>query len=101
MKVLPYPQMLHIHVHFQPSKHLLLWPSAQLLVPQRSIIASVLTTATNHVRVEHALMCLMRWERGLCNVYAWQLILKPGFKDRHRELSENVLKVAIEKSYYL
>lgn len=70
MKVLPYTQMFHIHVHFQPSKHLLQWPSVQLPISQRSIIASALTTATNHVREEHALMCLMKREWELWNVFA-------------------------------
>lgn len=33
-------------------------------------------------------------------MYAWQLILKPGFKDRHRELSENEIESVIEKSIF-
>lgn len=48
------------------------------------------------VKEKPALLCLRRSERGRWTVFVWQLILKPRFKDKHRELAQNVLNVAIE-----
>lgn len=88
--------MFRIHTHFQHRKYLL-ESQHSMTRPRRSVLASALTSALKPChRKKHTFMCWNRKEWEMWKVFAWQLIFQPRFKDRHWELSENILKVVIE-----